>query len=60
MGNIIHTGFLENPTEISIFPVRKSFLPWKILFCDVIIIFKGKYLTSEVRHNETIVVIYTH
>ena len=51
-GNIIPTGLLKNPIGLSIFPVGESILLWELSFSDGILIFKGKYLTCQVKHTK--------
>ena len=52
IGNIIPTGLLKNPIGLSIFPVGESILLWELSFSDGILIFKGKYLTCQVKHTK--------
>lgn len=50
-GNINPVGFLENTVEFSIFPIRKFFLSWEILYSYRILNLKSKYITCQVRHT---------
>lgn len=59
IGNIIPTGVLENPIELSIFLVGESFLLLKLLFSYWIKIFNGKYLTCQVKHSKNKMDIYS-